>query len=219
MVHCLLTGFHTRSNLRRRPPQLCSFFSVLYSKYENGGITLMNRRNRIQSVCFAAVIAALYAVLTLCLPMLSYGPVQVRFAEALTVLPFFFPEAIPGLAVGCFIANLLGSPYVLDWVFGTLATLLAALWTSRLHHRALAPLPPVVCNLVIVGAEIAWFETGFGPGFGAAWLWNGCTVGLGELICCYVLGTLLLRCLPRITPLWERVPEARRALVSPVERT
>ncbi len=179
----------------------------------------MNRRTMTQKLCFAAVIAALYAVLTLCLPMLSYGPVQVRFAEALTVLPFFFPEAIPGLAVGCFIANLLGSPYVLDWVFGTLATLLAALWTARLHHRALAPLPPVVCNMVIVGAEIAWFETGFGPSFGAAWLWNGFTVGLGELICCCVLGTLLLRCLPRITPLWERMPEERRELVSPPERT
>ncbi|MCD8342199.1 MAG: QueT transporter family protein [Clostridiales bacterium] len=178
----------------------------------------MNRRNRIQSVCMAAVIAALYAVLTLCLPMLSYGPVQVRFAEALTVLPFFFPEAIPGLAVGCFIANLLGSPYVLDWVFGTLATLLAALWTARLRNRWLAPLPPVLCNMVIVGAEIAWFEVGFTAGFGTAWLWNGCTVALGELICCYVLGPLLLRYLPHITPLWERVPEARRALAAPPEQ-
>lgn len=170
----------------------------------------MNRRNPVKSVCLSAVIAALYAVLTLALPMLSYGPVQIRFAEALTVLPFFFPEAIPGLAVGCFLANLIGSPYVLDWVFGTLATLLAAIWTSRVKSPWLAPLPPVVCNIVIVGAEIAWSETGFHPGFGAAWLWNGFTVGVGELVCCYVLGLLLVRLLPQIPALWGQVPERRR---------
>ena len=122
------------------------------------------RNNLTRRLCTGGVIAALYAVLTLALPMLSYGPVQIRFAEALTVLPFFLPEAVPGLAVGCFVANLIGSPYALDWVVGTLATLLAALWTSKLKHKWLAPLPPVICNMVIVGAEIAWFEGGFGTG-------------------------------------------------------
>lgn len=128
---------------------------------------------------------------------------QLRLAEALTVLAWFCPEAIPGLTLGCFLSNLLGSPYVLDWVFGTLATLLAALWTSRMPKRWMAPIPPVVCNMVIVGAEIAWFETGFGPGFAAAWLWNGVTVGMGEALACCVLGTLLLRVLPKI-PLLQR---------------
>lgn len=99
----------------------------------------------------AGIIAAVYAALTLLLPIPQYGGIQFRVAEAMTVLPFFFPEAIPGLAVGCFLANLLGSPFVLDWVFGTLATLLAALWTSRLKNRYLAPVPPVVCNAVIGG--------------------------------------------------------------------
>ena len=70
----------------------------------------------------AGIIAAVYAALTLLLPIPQYGGIQFRVAEAMTVLPFFFPEAIPGLAVGCFLANLLGSPFVLDWVFGTLAT-------------------------------------------------------------------------------------------------
>ena len=127
------------------------------------------RNNLTRRLCTGGVIAALYAVLTLALPMLSYGPVQIRFSEALTVLPFFLPEAIPGLAVGCFVANLLGSPYALDWVVGTLATLLAALWTSKLRHKWLAPMPPVVCNMVIVGAEIAWFEGGFTAAFLPAW--------------------------------------------------
>ena len=89
----------------------------------------------------AGIIAAVYAGLTLLLPIPQYGGVQLRVAEAMTVLPFLIPEAIPGLAVGCFLANLLGSPYVLDWVFGTLATLLAAIWTSKLKNRWLAPLP------------------------------------------------------------------------------
>jgi uncharacterized membrane protein len=170
----------------------------------------MNRKNHVQRLCLAAVIAALYAVLTLVLPIPQYGSVQFRLAEAMTVLPFLFPEAIPGLAIGCFLANLLGSPYVLDWVFGTLATLLAAIWTSKLHHKWLAALPPVVCNVLIVGAEIAWFETGFGEGFFAAWAWNGLTVGLGELVCCYVLGMLLLKVLPMIPSLRERMPVQRR---------
>ena len=157
----------------------------------------------------AGIIAGIYAALTLFLPIPQYGGVQLRVAEAMTVLPFLFPEAIPGLAVGCFLANLLGSPYVLDWIFGTLATLVAAIWTSKVKNRWLAPLPPVVCNAVIVGAEIAWFETGFGAGFGAAYLLNACTVGAGELLACYGLGLPLLKVLTGIPLLRERIPAER----------
>ena len=157
----------------------------------------------------AAVIAAVYAALTLLLPIPQYGGVQLRVAEAMTVLPFFFPEAIPGLAVGCFLANLLGSPFVLDWIFGTLATLLAAIWTSKLRHRALAPVPPVVCNMVIVGAEIAYFATLDGAAFWPAYGLNALTVGLGEAIACGVLGTLLLRLLPRGPSLRRYMAPAR----------
>ena len=151
----------------------------------------------------AGIIAAIYTVLTLVLPIPQYGGVQLRVAEAMTVLPFLFPEAIPGLAVGCFLANLLGSPYVLDWVFGTLATLLAALWTSKMKNRWLAPLPPVVCNAVIVGAEIAYFSTLDGEAFWPAYAFNAVSVGLGEASACYVLGTLLISML-------ERTPALRR---------
>ena len=150
-------------------------------------------RFSVHRLTLAAVIAAAYAGLTLLLPIPQYGPIQFRVAEAMTLLPFLFPEAIPGLAVGCFLANLLGSPFVLDWIFGTLATLLAALWTRRMPNVYLAALPPVVCNAVIVGAEIAWFTVQDGGAFWPAYGLNALTVGLGELAVCYLLGVPLAR--------------------------
>ena len=157
-------------------------------------------------LALCGIIAGIYAALTLLLPIPQYMGVQFRVAEALTVLPFLFPGAIPGLAVGCFLANLLGSPIVADWIFGTAATLLAALWTSRLHNRYLTPLPPVICNAVIVGAEIAWFVPAEGMGFWAAYGLNALTVGLGELAVCVLLGLPLLR--------WaEHTPALRRYLM------
>ena len=140
----------------------------------------------------AAIIAAIYAGLTLLLPVPQYGGVQLRVAEAMTVLPFLLPEAIPGLALGCFLANLLGSPMPVDWIFGTAATLLAAIWTSRLHNRYLAPLPPVICTAVIVGAEIALFFMPEASAFLPAFALNALTVGAGEAVACFVLGLPLL---------------------------
>ena len=99
------------------------------------------RKFTTRDLTLAAVLAAVYAALTITLPVPQYGAVQIRFAEALTVLPFLFPAATPGLFVGCIIANLF-SPFVLDVVFGSMATLLACLWTSRMTSRWLAPLPP-----------------------------------------------------------------------------
>ena len=90
-------------------------------------------------------------------------------------------------------ATLLGSPFVLDWIFGSLATLLADLWTRRMPNVYLAALPPVVCNAVIVGAEIAWFTVQDGGAFWPAYGLNALTVGLGELAVCYLLGVPLAR--------------------------
>ena len=157
----------------------------------------------VRRLVLAGIIAGVYAALTLFLPIPQYGGVQLRVAEAMTVLPFLFPEAIPGLAVGCFLANLLGSPFLLDWIVGTAATLLAAVWTSRVHRRWLAPLPPVLCNAVIVGAEIAWFTVQDGGAFWPAYAMNALTVGLGEALACYGLGLLLLHWLER-SPLLRR---------------
>ena len=170
------------------------------------------RRSTVQDLTLAALIAAVYAVLTLALPIPAYSGVQLRVAEAMTVLPFLFPAATPGLFVGCFIANLF-SPYPLDILCGSLATLLACLMTQRAPNRWLAPLPPVLCNMVIVGAEIAWFETGFGPGFWTAYALNIVTVGLAELIACAVLGELLLSALPNVPVLRPYIPEHRLALM------
>ncbi len=166
------------------------------------------RRFTVQDLTLAALIAAVYAVLTLALPIPAYSGVQLRVAEAMTVLPFLFPAATPGLFVGCFIANLF-SPYPLDILCGSLATLLACLMTQRVPNRWLAPLPPVLCNMVIVGAEIAWFETGFGPGFWTAYAFNAFTVGLGELIACVVLGELLLSILPKVPVLQPFLQKGR----------
>ena len=161
-----------------------------------------------RQLTFAALLAAVYALLTVSLPIPQFGGVQIRFAEALTVLPFLIPGATPGLAVGCFLANLF-SPYPLDMVFGTAATLLACLITARMPSRWLAPLPPVVCNALIVGFEIAWSTAGFTPGFWPAFALNMFTVGLGELCACYLLGLPLLSALLRLPQVRALVPAQR----------
>ena len=170
---------------------------------------MRNTRFSTRRMALAGLIAAVYTAATLLLPIPQYMGIQFRAAEALTVLPFLFPEAVPGLAVGCFLANLLGSPILLDWVFGTLATLLAALWSRRMPSLWLAALPPVVCNAVIVGAEIAWFIVGQeGGAFWPVYGLNALTVGLGEAAACYALGVPLARLLAKNLGTGERL-EAR----------
>ena len=151
------------------------------------------RNSSVRRLCRGAVTAGLYAALTLLFPAFSYGPVQVRPAEALCVLPFFFPEAVPGLAAGCLAVNLLGSPYALDWLFGTAATLAAACLTRCTKKKILAPLPPVLVNAAVVGAEIAWYESASAEAFPAAFAYNAASVALGEAAACYGLGMLLMR--------------------------
>ena len=122
------------------------------------------KRFSARRLTLAALVGAMYVVLGYFgnIFSLTFGVVQCRFAEALTVLPFLFPVTAWGLFVGCVITNLL-SPYgPLDMVFGSLATLLAAQLTARCKNRWLATLPPVVCNAVIVSAVIAFQEVGFG---------------------------------------------------------
>jgi len=160
-------------------------------------------------LAYGAVVAAVYTTLTVALPF-QYGEVQYRVAEAMTVLPFLFPWATPGLVVGCFLANLMGSPYVLDWVFGTLATALACFLTARMPSKWLAPLPPVLCNAVIVGGEIAFSVAGgFGGSFWPLYAFNAVSVGFGELVVCYVLGLALLAFLPKIKVFRTLIPEHR----------
>ena len=146
----------------------------------------------------AGIIAALYAVMAYFSSVfgIAYGPVQCRFSEALCVLPFLTPAAVPGLFLGCLVSNLL-SPYgALDIIFGSVATLLAAVWTQRVRRKWLAPLPPVICNAVIVGAVITVQQVPMEL-FWGTFAYNAFTVGLGEALACYVLGGLLLTQLPK----------------------
>ena len=159
-----------------------------------------NQSNHVLPLVQAAMIAALYIVLTLIANALGIASqaIQIRFSEALTILPYFTPAAIPGLYVGCLLANLL-SPYgLLDMVVGSGATLLACLLTMRMPSRYLAPLPPVLCNAILVGATIAYAEVGFGAGFWTAYALNALSVGIGELVVCYGLGIPLLSALDRL---------------------
>lgn len=167
------------------------------------------RKFSTKDLTLAAMVAAVYTVLTVFLPIPQYQEVQFRIAECMTVLPFLFPWAAPGLIVGCFLANLIGSPYVLDWVFGTLATALGCLLTAKMPNRRLAPLPPVLCNAVIVGAEIAFSMVGFSDAFLPAFGLNFLSVGFGELVVCYLLGLPLLALLPTIKAFRGLIPERR----------
>ena len=170
------------------------------------------RKFSTKDLTLAAMVAALYAVMGYFGNIfgLTFGPIQFRFAEALTVLPFLFPATVPGLFVGWVIVNLL-SPYgPLDIVVGSAATLIAAVWTSKLNNKWLAPLPPVLCNTVLVGFTIGWAEAnGFTAALPMAWLVNGLSVGVGELGVCYLLGMLLLELLPRIGYFRSIIPEKR----------
>ena len=154
-----------------------------------------------RDLTFAAMVAALYAVMGYFGDILSltFGPVQFRFAEALTVLPFLFPAAAPGLAVGCLITNLLSPFGPLDVIFGTLATAIAAWLTIKMPRWYLAALPPILVNAVILPPMWAWAKIGaVNPAFWMDWGWNVVTFLIGETLVCYVLGTLLLKALPQI---------------------
>jgi uncharacterized membrane protein len=152
----------------------------------------------------SAIIASLYSAATILPFSLSFEAVQFRFAEALTILPFFTPAAIPGLTIGCIIANMWSRFGIVDIVFGSIATLLAALATyyfKRLKFgKFIAPLPPILFNAVIVGALIAYASTGnpFNIDiFRTMFIFNFLTVGFGELVICYCLGLPLLLALEK----------------------
>ena len=148
----------------------------------------------VQFVAQAAVIAAIYVVLTLLFAPFSYGEVQVRLSEALTILPVFTPAAVPGLFVGCLLSNILGGCIVPDIIFGSLATLTGAVFTSLLRNqsRFLAPLPPILANALIVP-----FVLRFGYQVPLPIPFMMLTVGIGEVISCGVLGMILYAALYR----------------------
>ena len=135
----------------------------------------------------AALIAALYAAITVVLAPISYGPMQVRISEALTILPLFTPAAIPGLFVGCIIANIMGGAVILDVIFGSLATLIGAVGGYLLRfNRWLVPIPAIVANTVIVPQVLKY---GYGVNIPISMMMIYILVG--EVIGCFVLGEIL----------------------------
>ncbi|MCD6165227.1 QueT transporter family protein [candidate division KSB1 bacterium] len=140
------------------------------------------------------LVAALYAAITVLLAPISYGPIQIRIAEALTVLPYIFPPAIWGLYVGCLVANIFGGLGPWDIFLGSFLTLLAAIGTYLLRRTQrpwLAPLPPVFINALGVSAYLQFLVTGFTPGI-KTYFFFVLTIGVGETIACYLLGYPLL---------------------------
>ena len=146
------------------------------------------RNKNINFLTQAAMIAAIYVVLTYVFAPFSFGEVQVRIAEALTILPVFTPAAIPGLFVGCLIGNILGGAILPDIIFGSLATLIGAFFTYQLRdkNKFLAPLPPIAANTIVVP-----FVLRYGYGVALPIPFMMLTVGVGEVLYCGVLGMVL----------------------------
>ncbi|MCR4833133.1 MAG: QueT transporter family protein [Butyrivibrio sp.] len=154
------------------------------------------RNTKVLFITQAAVIAALYVILTLianAFGLANYA-VQVRFSEALTILPYFTPAAIPGLFVGCILANILTGCMVLDTVFGSLATLVGAILTYLIGRymkqypvaKWLAPIPPIIANMIVVPQVLMRVYE-----FPGTLLYFTLTVGAGEVISCFVFGMIL----------------------------
>ena len=153
------------------------------------------RTKRVTFITQAAMIAAIYVVLTLFISAfnLASGAIQIRISEALTVLPAFTPAAIPGLFIGCLISNLMSGCLPLDVIFGSLATLLGAVGTCLLRRWKWAvPIPPILANALIVPFVLAYVYhiPGGVPYFML-------TVGIGEVISCGILGMILYNILCR----------------------
>lgn len=139
-------------------------------------------------IAHGAIIAAVYVVLCIIFQPISYGPIQFRIAEALTIMPLFTPAAIPGLFVGCILANIIGQGVIMDVIFGSLATLIGAVLGYLLRrNRWLVPIPAVVANALIIP-----FVLRYGYGF------TDVPIALemlyilaGEVVGCYILGEVL----------------------------
>lgn len=153
------------------------------------------KKNNVLFLTHAAMVAALYVVLTFLSNAfgLASGAIQIRISEALTILPYFTPAAVPGLFIGCLLSNVLTGCALFDILFGSLATLLGAVGTRILRKRKwIAPIPPIISNMIIVPLVLTYvYEI---PG-GIPYLML--TVGIGEVISCGVLGLLLFSVLSK----------------------
>ena len=161
------------------------------------------RENKDTFLTQAAMIAAIYVVLTYIFAPFSFGEIQVRISEALTILPLFTPAAIPGLFIGCLIGNILGGAILPDILFGSIATLIGAVFTYMLRKQKpfFGPIPPIVSNTVIVPLVLR-----FAYGMNLPIPFMMLTVGVGEVISCGILGLILYAALNRYQNIIFKVP-------------
>lgn len=155
------------------------------------------KNQKINYIARAALVAALYVALThlsnvLCL---ASGAIQIRFSEALCILPFFMPSAIPGLFVGCIIANLTTGAVVWDILFGSLATLIGAFFASKLKNKYLIPIPTVIANTIIVPIIVLFCYTDKSLWTVPTYLIGVAGVFAGEIISAYIFGIILFSAL------------------------
>ena len=167
----------------------------------------MKTTNKSEFIVKQAMIAAIYTVLSVCLSAISYGTVQIRVSEALTLLPVFALGNVWGVTIGCFLTNVIGFFTganilgALDAVFGTAATLVAALLTYALRNVRFkglpiaAAIPPVIVNAVVIGMELCVLING---GFNPVVFWaQAVSVGVGQLLSCGVIGLIMVRVIER----------------------
>ena len=146
------------------------------------------QQSKVLFMAQAAMIAAIYVVLTMLGASFAFGEVQIRFSEALTILPAITPAGIPGVFLGCLISNILGGAILPDIIFGSIATLIGAVGTYQLRkcHRIIAVLPPILANIVIVP-----FVLRYAYGIVLPIPFMMLTVGIGEVISCGIMGNIL----------------------------
>ena len=153
----------------------------------------MRQNKTVYFMVHSAMIAAIYVVITMSFSAISFGPVQFRISEALCILPYFTPAAIPGLFLGCFLSNFLYGAAALDVICGSIATLLGAIGSYALRkNKWLVCIPPIVANMAI----IPWVLR-FAYGSEEMIAYATVTVGIGEILAVGVLGNLLLVTLDR----------------------
>lgn len=158
--------------------------TLLTIRSKDGYYSMKNWRNSLfntKSLVKASMVGSLYCVLVLVFAPLSYGPVQIRIAESLTLLPYLWIEAIPGLFVGCVLANLIGGFGILDVVFGSIATLIAAILTRKMPNVFMAAVPPVLVNMIVVGVYLAFL-------LDLPFLSTSLYIGFGQALACFGLG-------------------------------
>ncbi|HHT66384.1 MAG TPA: QueT transporter family protein [Clostridiales bacterium] len=184
-------GFHCRD--LKQGASICSL-SLFFTGWLNrgGSFLKISRVHYARFLTQAAVIAAVYTVLTLVFAPISYGEsmIQIRVSEMLTVLPFYTPAAIPGLFVGVLISNLFSPVGAIDVILGSLATLLAAWLSYRMPNKWLVPIPPIAVNGLIIGGMLHYV-------YQFPLLLTILSITIGQIVSCYALGGILIAVLEK----------------------